>query len=598
MIRLLAALAALTCFACTPSQGSICADCAPGTGGVEIALTMPAGGGIGRVTATVSAPDIQPAITQDLTLAGVSPVVATGVIANVPAGTGRLVTLEARAVSPEQDLVVFRGAGTTDVAPGLVPSLRVTLRPVVKDLPVGARFPASGAALAPVHHVAVAVSGARIAAPATFYLSLDAAQGLATGTVSAVPVGASRTVTASAFDAGGALLYQGSADTAVLEGAPSPELVVSLASVGAGGIGVIGTVCVPVCGAAVCGDDGCGGSCGGCPPAEACSGGACVATSDPAQATTALRTMAGFWPFAIWGAGQDDVWMWSKRETYPLGGLMEHWDGSTWTTTAGISGLDRIGDLWGTATNDVWAVGYVGDATGLSELGAGVPPTGLIFHWNGATWAPSLVTTLVLPNAAWGSSASDVWAAGFGTHALHWNGSTWSSFPLGVNTSVTALWGSGPTDVYAATGPALYHWDGHAWSSTTLPLPANETSSLMDVWGSSSVDVWVVGVGQTPGSGVGGSVADGHVWHWDGTSWSVQEFANTGFGVVRGTGPHSVWAFGGGDGAYFDGSTWTTVPFDSTSSFADAWVAGPNELWALRTVWLPGTSGEVLRVVR
>ncbi|MCC6620973.1 MAG: VCBS repeat-containing protein [Deltaproteobacteria bacterium] len=38
--------------------------------------------------------------------------------------------------------------------------------------------------------------------------------------------------------------------------------------------------CTPSCGAARCGDDGCGGSCGACPPAESCVAGQCVSKLD------------------------------------------------------------------------------------------------------------------------------------------------------------------------------------------------------------------------------------------------------------------------------------------------------------------------------
>jgi hypothetical protein len=38
--------------------------------------------------------------------------------------------------------------------------------------------------------------------------------------------------------------------------------------------------CTPDCGDARCGDDGCGGSCGACPPAETCVDGACVSKLD------------------------------------------------------------------------------------------------------------------------------------------------------------------------------------------------------------------------------------------------------------------------------------------------------------------------------
>jgi MYXO-CTERM domain-containing protein len=40
-------------------------------------------------------------------------------------------------------------------------------------------------------------------------------------------------------------------------------------------------VCQPDCTGAVCGGDGCGGSCGSCPGSEVCQNGQCVASCDP-----------------------------------------------------------------------------------------------------------------------------------------------------------------------------------------------------------------------------------------------------------------------------------------------------------------------------
>jgi len=40
-------------------------------------------------------------------------------------------------------------------------------------------------------------------------------------------------------------------------------------------------ICQPKCGVNACGQDGCGGSCGSCPPARTCSTATCVCIGDP-----------------------------------------------------------------------------------------------------------------------------------------------------------------------------------------------------------------------------------------------------------------------------------------------------------------------------
>ena len=98
-------------------------------------------------------------------------------------------------------------------------------------------------------------------------------------------------------------------------------------------------------------------------------------------------------------------------------------------------GLDNS-ELHGIAAlsqNNVWSVGY--DHTGPE----GPPVQGLIEHWNGSTWSivpgpnPGSNNNLNLVSA---SSATDIWAngntmtGGFGTPSKtlleHWNGTKWS----------------------------------------------------------------------------------------------------------------------------------------------------------------------------
>jgi hypothetical protein len=52
------------------------------------------------------------------------------------------------------------------------------------------------------------------------------------------------------------------------------------------------------------------------------------------------------------------------------------------------------------------------------------------------------------------------------------------------------IWGSSSTDVFSVgTAGTILHYDGKAWSKMTTPT----TNELLGVWGSSSSDVFVVG---------------------------------------------------------------------------------------------------------
>jgi hypothetical protein len=96
--------------------------------------------------------------------------------------------------------------------------------------------------------------------------------------------------------------------------------------------------------------------------------------------------------------------------------------------------------------------------------------------------------------SVWGTSASDVWAVGFGT-ILHYNGTSWSSAWSGTTQHLLGVWGASASDVWAVgwettnLGPVMLHYNGTSWSSVS----SGTTQLLGDVWGSSPSDVWAVG---------------------------------------------------------------------------------------------------------
>jgi len=73
-------------------------------------------------------------------------------------------------------------------------------------------------------------------------------------------------------------------------------------------------------------------------------------------------------PYAIWGAGQNDLWAVGKS------GLLSHWDGSEWKQAAirvdELVVTRSLWGMWGTSNDDFWVVG---DEIALHKSHAGKP---------------------------------------------------------------------------------------------------------------------------------------------------------------------------------------------------------------------------------
>src|SRR2546426_2942663 len=54
--------------------------------------------------------------------------------------------------------------------------------------------------------------------------------------------------------------------------------------------------------------------------------------------------------------------------------------------------------------------------------------------------------------SVWGSASTDVWAVGYGGTILHWDGSAWAGVPSGTPNTLYGVWGGGRTDGWAAGG--------------------------------------------------------------------------------------------------------------------------------------------------
>lgn len=177
--------------------------------------------------------------------------------------------------------------------------------------------------------------------------------------------------------------------------------------------------------------------------------------------------------------------------------LIEHWDGTRWSTVPSPSPGNAINNLSAIAAvtdNDIWAVGSY-EQQQTEPIGAGKT---LILHWDGSAWtevpSPNAQTWISGLSGVAARSVDDVWAVGGvngGEHVdpltMHWDGKQWSIISSPVSTShnggslssVAVLSGN---NVWAVGGdsmtPLLTHWDGKEWSNVTSPIGGVAGNSL------------------------------------------------------------------------------------------------------------------------
>jgi hypothetical protein len=285
--------------------------------------------------------------------------------------------------------------------------------------------------------------------------------------------------------------------------------------------------------------------------------------------------------------------------------LIEHWDGSTWTTAPSPSPPSRYGAgfsaVLALAPNDVWAAGSsagkVGDRT-------------LIEHWDGSAWSvvpsPSPGASDDLYDLMSSGSNGSLWAVGStqptygGENAPlveEWNGSRWKVVPAQDPPGGASLYGGAAVSandawvVGEASGAGdqslAEHWDGTSWS--IVPTPGGDPdSSLDEVAAVTTSDVWAVGEGSL------GAIIE----RWDGNQWSLVPAPRSSGVTLNGVAARSAtsaWAVG--ERSRFgnrvttrterwNGAGWSVVgspngTFAESNLLAVAVVPGSKQTWAV-----------------
>jgi hypothetical protein len=256
----------------------------------------------------------------------------------------------------------------------------------------------------------------------------------------------------------------------------------------------------------------------------------------------------------VWGSAWNDVW------AVGAGGVRLHFDGEGWKPAE--PGRDEITGIWGSHRSDVWTVSVNGD----------------IDHYDGRKWSTLYESGLALMEV-WGLGNGELWMtvaspdAQDATGVAHYVRGNLETFDRVGGLSL-AIWASSPTDVWLATllvtkeGP-ISHYDGKTWES----VPDVPLALVGGLWGRGPNDVYAVGIGRDA-TAPGDTLA-----HFDGTAWTV--VGTNVAGGLSGCGDSDVFV----GTRQFDGVQWTGPQMDVDA----VWAASPNFVFGV------GHRGRILR---
>ncbi len=245
-------------------------------------------------------------------------------------------------------------------------------------------------------------------------------------------------------------------------------------------------------------------------------------------------------------------------------------------TKATGTGSSDLWDVWGSAANDVWAVGAGTMALRSTD--------------NGKTWTNTAVIggAAATRYAVWGSAANNVFVVGSsGTVVQTTNsGMNWTVLPSPAAQTLYGIWGSAGNDIYVVGGGGTISRSttgGVTWTGQT----SGTTNILRGVWGSGANNVMVVGDGGT----LLRSTDSGATWVKAQTNVTNNLYA------IRGVAANDYYAVGA-TGTVLrstDGTTWAKLNFPDTGyTIYDVWGSAANDVYVSTgiTIYATKDSGQ------
>lgn len=266
---------------------------------------------------------------------------------------------------------------------------------------------------------------------------------------------------------------------------------------------------------------------------------------------------------SIWGSAPDDIW--GASYSADVRDCLWHYDGKVWKRATENSpltsygkGSREVGNLWGTAKNDVWAIGG-------RLYSSGQNPDPYVMHFDGNNWSElPMVSTMPLGSSdILGIAKDDFWVASVGMITHYYHGE-WIRFTVGDSmTEISKLGLIGGT-VYAIS---------YLIGSTTLYLSKFVNNKFITV---DSTDAFSGTFGHSGLIQSGNKVysfgslriASAEVKNsgLDVKTWKREIELSTGFANSFLYSQNNIWAYGYPSNLYhFNGIDWKEVRISGTS---------------------------------
>ncbi len=182
--------------------------------------------------------------------------------------------------------------------------------------------------------------------------------------------------------------------------------------------------------------------------------------------------------------------------------------------------------------------------------------------------------------AVWADGTGVAWAGTKFGAILRFDGTEWKIHASGLG-EINAIWGSSPTEIWAAGANGVHRGTGATSASvqfTTTPLEPDAEVHITSIWGSSANDVWAVG------ARTDGATPPGRVYHFTGDTtetgvpvWALDPLSSadvTSYDHVFGSPGTGVWIS-------------EARPFDEWGSMDRSFIRRPASSSKFESVALP-----------
>lgn len=189
----------------------------------------------------------------------------------------------------------------------------------------------------------------------------------------------------------------------------------------------------------------------------------------------------------VTGSSGSDVWA-AGYDAYSATGLVAHWDGATWARASLPAEVGTLNGLWMNGPGGASFLYRGGQNFASCSVGVTNPPSCTVekFPMSGNT-------------ALWGTDSTNLWSVGYGGLVARGQlGRAWRSVSTRTTSALQSIWGSGLDDVWAVGGVTRLHYQKGDWSAASEMLSGTGASgSLRAIWGRSHDEIWAVGSSTT-----------------------------------------------------------------------------------------------------